>query len=96
MRDPHLTRTQPPGTCGLPARGVRGTLDEVPFLPERPALDAAVGLRADIRALGQQREAAARLVSLTYAEQKPTVDLAREVLSFADVSYQNGIISASD
>jgi HAE1 family hydrophobic/amphiphilic exporter-1 len=53
-----------------------GTLDEVPELPAASALLTAVTTRADIRAIGQQREAAERLFSLASAELKPTVALA--------------------
>jgi outer membrane protein TolC len=50
-----------------------GTLDEVPVLPAAATLENAVLARADVRALGQQREAAQRLVSLANADMKPTV-----------------------
>ena len=53
-----------------------GTLDEVPALPPASALLTAVSARSDIRAIGQQREAAERLFSLASAELKPTVSLA--------------------
>ena len=49
-----------------------GSLDEVPTLPPPAALQEAVAARADLRAIGQQREAAERLVSLANAELKPT------------------------
>ncbi|HEY5619970.1 MAG TPA: TolC family protein, partial [Vicinamibacterales bacterium] len=49
------------------------TLDEVPALPPTAELQRAVGTRPDIRAIGQQREAAERLVSLANADLKPTV-----------------------
>jgi HAE1 family hydrophobic/amphiphilic exporter-1 len=52
-----------------------GTLDEVPALPPAAALLESVNVRSDIRAIGQQREAAERLFSLASAEQKPTVAL---------------------
>ncbi len=50
-----------------------GTLDEVPALPPVAELQKAVTARPDIRAIGQQREAAEQLVSLANAELKPTV-----------------------
>jgi len=53
-----------------------GTLDDIPALPATTALRDSVGARADIRALSQQKEAAARLVSLALAEVKPTVAFA--------------------
>ena len=53
-----------------------GTLDEVPNLPPASALATALNGRSDIRAIGQQREAAQRLFSLASAELKPTVALA--------------------
>jgi outer membrane protein len=52
-----------------------GTLDEVPALPAASALLTAVNARSDIRAIGQQREAAEQLFSLASAEMKPTVAL---------------------
>jgi HAE1 family hydrophobic/amphiphilic exporter-1 len=53
-----------------------GTLDEVPALPAASSLLTALNTRSDIRAIGQQREAAERLFSLASAELKPTVALA--------------------
>jgi HAE1 family hydrophobic/amphiphilic exporter-1 len=53
-----------------------GTLDEVPSLPAGGVLETAVATRADIRAVGQEREAAERLVSLAAADVKPSVMLA--------------------
>src|SRR5688572_2108169 len=53
-----------------------GTLDEVPTLPAATSLVTALNTRSDIRAIGQQREAAERLFSLASAELKPTVALA--------------------
>jgi outer membrane protein len=53
-----------------------GTLDEVPALPAASSLVTALNTRSDIRAIGQQREAAERLFSLASAELKPTVALA--------------------
>ena len=50
-----------------------GTLDEVPAIPPAAQLQQAVNARPDIRAIGQQREAAERLVSLANADLKPTV-----------------------
>jgi outer membrane protein, multidrug efflux system len=47
-----------------------GTLEEVPNLPAAAALQSA---RADVRSIGQQREAAQRQVALASAELKPTV-----------------------
>jgi outer membrane protein TolC len=78
-----------------------GTLDQVPALPSPSTLDAALVARADIRALGQQREAAQRLVSLANADLKPTVafsgnfqyqeDGLSTLLSDTNRSYQFGI-----
>ena len=53
-----------------------GTLDDVPPLPAGADLRKALGVRPDIRAIAQQREAAERLVALANAELKPTVALA--------------------
>jgi outer membrane protein TolC len=50
-----------------------GTLDDLPSLPSREDLDTAVAARPDLRAIGQQREASERLVSLANADLKPTV-----------------------
>jgi outer membrane protein TolC len=52
-----------------------GTLEDVPAVPDQIAAARALGLRPDIRAIGQQRESAVRLLSLASAEQKPTVAL---------------------
>ena len=52
-----------------------GTLDDVPAVPAANALQTALPVRADIRAINQQREAAQRLVSLANAEHRPTVGL---------------------
>lgn len=52
-----------------------GTLDELPALPPAPALQTALAVRPDIRAIGQQREAAERQVALANADLKPTVSL---------------------
>ena len=53
-----------------------GSLDEVPSLPAIEELRQAVTTRADIRAFGQQKESAERLVSLAAADLKPTVAFA--------------------
>ena len=50
-----------------------GTLDDVPALPATAQLRQSISARPDIRAIGQQREAAERLVSLANADLKPTV-----------------------
>jgi HAE1 family hydrophobic/amphiphilic exporter-1 len=50
-----------------------GTLEEVPSLPAAAALQSAVLARADVRSIGQQREAAQRQVALASAALKPTV-----------------------
>jgi outer membrane protein, multidrug efflux system len=50
-----------------------GTLEDVPRLPVAAALESAILVRADVRSLGQQREAAQRQVALANAELKPTV-----------------------
>ena len=78
-----------------------GTLDEGPSLPASAALQAAVSARADIRAIGQQREAAERLVSLAHAELKPSVAFAGtfqyqedglgSLLAGSNRSYQFGV-----
>jgi hydrophobe/amphiphile efflux-1 (HAE1) family protein len=52
-----------------------GNLEDVPTLPEMALMQDAIARRADIRAIGQQREAAERHVRLASAEQKPTVSL---------------------
>ena len=52
-----------------------GTLDEVPTLPPVGELRQAMTARPDIRAIGQQREAAERTVALAGAELKPSVAL---------------------
>jgi HAE1 family hydrophobic/amphiphilic exporter-1 len=52
-----------------------GSLDQVPELPAATTLMTAVNARSDIRAIGQQREAAQRMFSLASAEQKPSVAL---------------------
>jgi outer membrane protein TolC len=59
---------------GAPLR-LAGSLDDIPGLPPAAALEQALTARADIRSLGQQREAAQRLVSLASAELKPMVAL---------------------
>ena len=78
-----------------------GTLDQVPALPAVPALEAALVTRSDIRAMGQQREAAQRMVSLANAELKPTVafsgnfqyqeDGLHTLLNSNNRSYQFGV-----
>jgi len=50
-----------------------GSLDEIPNVPSAAVIETALGSRPDIRSLGQQREAAQRLVSLANAELKPIV-----------------------
>jgi outer membrane protein TolC len=52
-----------------------GTLEDVPAVPDQAAATRALDMRPDIRAIGQQRESAVRLLSLASAEQKPTVAL---------------------
>jgi outer membrane protein TolC len=65
-----------------------GSLDEIPDLPPAAALDRAVTTRADIRSIGQQREAAQRMVSLANAELKP-------MLAFSgNVQYQEDGLSS--
>ena len=78
-----------------------GTLDEVPAVPAAADLAAAVAARADIRAIGQQREMAERGVSLALAELKPSVaftgnfqyqeDGLDTLLNGANRSYQFGL-----
>ncbi len=53
-----------------------GTLDDVPALPPAGDLQKAMAVRPDIRAIGQQREAAEQQVALAGAELKPTIALA--------------------
>ncbi|MBI3049562.1 MAG: TolC family protein [Acidobacteria bacterium] len=78
-----------------------GTLDEVPALPATTDLQKAIAVRPDIQAIGQQREAAERLVALANAELKPTVALAgnfqyqedgvAQLFSGSNRSYQFGL-----
>jgi outer membrane protein TolC len=78
-----------------------GTLDDVPALPAAAELQRAITARADIQALGQQREAAERLVSLANAELKPTVafsgnlqfqeDGVSNLMNSSNRSYQFGL-----
>ena len=78
-----------------------GTLEEVPSLPAAAALESAIVTRADVRSLGQQREAAQRQVALANAELKPTVafsgnfqyqeDGVSRLLSDDNRSYQFGL-----
>ena len=78
-----------------------GTLEEVPALPAPTELEKALPVRADIRALGQQREAAERLVSLANADLKPTVALSgnfqyqedgvNQLFDTTNRSYQFGV-----
>jgi hydrophobe/amphiphile efflux-1 (HAE1) family protein len=53
-----------------------GSLDDVPALPPAEAIERALPARADIRAIGEQREAAQRTVALANADLKPTVAFA--------------------
>jgi outer membrane protein TolC len=78
-----------------------GTLDEIPNVPSAGVIETALGSRADIRSLGQQREAAQRLVSLANAEMKPIVafsgnyqyqeDGLSSLLQGSNRSYQFGL-----
>ena len=78
-----------------------GTLDEVPSLPASTELEKALPVRADIRALGLQREVAERLVSLANADLKPTVALSgnfqyqedgvNQLFDTSNRSYQFGV-----
>ena len=78
-----------------------GTLEEVPSLPASTELEKALPVRADIRALGQHREAAERLVSLANADLKPTVALSgnfqyqedgvNQLFDTTNRSYQFGV-----
>jgi outer membrane protein TolC len=73
----------------------------VPPLPAPSELEKALPVRADIRALGQQREAAERLVSLANADLKPTVALSgnfqyqedgvNQLFNTSNRSYQFGL-----
>jgi len=85
---------------GEPLR-LAGSLDDIPSLPPAAALDDALASRADIRAIGQQREAAQRMVSLANAELKPMVALSgnfqyqedglSNLLQGTNRSYQFGV-----
>jgi HAE1 family hydrophobic/amphiphilic exporter-1 len=78
-----------------------GTLDAVPDVPAIASLEDAVVARADIRAIGQQKEMAERSVSLALAGLKPTVaftgnfqyqeDGLSNLLSNNNRSYQFGL-----
>jgi outer membrane protein len=65
-----------------------GSLDDTPSLPPAGVLENALTSRADIRSLGQQREAAQRLVSLANAELKPMLALS------GNVQYQEDGLSS--
>jgi HAE1 family hydrophobic/amphiphilic exporter-1 len=85
---------------GEPLR-LAGSLDDIPSLPPAAVLENALTSRADIRSLGQQREAAQRLVSLANAELKPMLALNGNVqyqedglsslMSGSNQSYQFGL-----
>jgi len=85
---------------GEPLR-LAGSLDDIPSLPPAAALGNALASRADIRSLGQQREAAQRLVSVANAELKPMVafsgnfqyqeDGLSNLLQGTNRSYQFGV-----
>ena len=78
-----------------------GTLDEVPPLPSTTSLETALTARSDIRAMGQQREAAQRMVAFANAELKPSVAFAGNfqyqedgldtLLNGTNRSYQFGV-----
>ena len=78
-----------------------GTLDAVPDVPAAAALQNAIVARADIRAIGEQKEMAERSVSLAMAEIKPTVsftgnfqyqeDGLSSLLNNSNRSYQFGL-----
>jgi HAE1 family hydrophobic/amphiphilic exporter-1 len=78
-----------------------GSLDEIPIVPSTAVIETALGSRADIRSLGQQREAAQRLVSLANAEMKPIMgfsgnyqyqeDGLSSLLQGSNRSYQFGL-----
>jgi outer membrane protein TolC len=53
-----------------------GSLDDAPTLPTLASLRSAISGRADVMALGQQQEAAERMIAVAAAEMKPTVALA--------------------
>ena len=72
---------------GEPLR-LTGSLDDVPAVPGLPALRSAINTRADVRAIGQQKEAAQRLVSLAMADVKPTVAFA------GNLQYQEDGVSS--
>ena len=50
-----------------------GTLNELPAIPMRPALDTAIEARPDLRAFGEQRTAAQHGIALASASLKPTL-----------------------
>ena len=78
-----------------------GTLDEVPQLPASAVLEGAVLARADVKAIGAQKEMAERSVSLALAELKPMVaftgnfqyqeDGLSRLLNATNRSYQFGL-----
>jgi outer membrane protein TolC len=80
---------------------VSGTLDDTPAVPAAAALSAALAERADVRALGQQKEAAQRMVSLAMADLRPNVSFAgnlqyqedgfNSLLNGSNRSYQFGL-----
>jgi len=80
---------------------VSGSLDEVPNAPAPEAVESALASRADIRSIGQQREAAQRMVSVANAELKPMLALSgnyqyqedglSRLLQGTNRSYQFGV-----
>ena len=78
-----------------------GSLDDIPMLPPADVLEKALVARPDIRSIGQQREAAQRMVSLANAEMKPMVaftgnyqyqeDGLSTLLQGSNRSYQFGV-----
>jgi outer membrane protein TolC len=70
---------------------VAGSLDEIPALPAAEELRQAVDTRADIRAFGQQKESAERLVSLALADLKPTVAFAGN-LQYQEDGWSNLLV----
>jgi outer membrane protein TolC len=70
---------------------ITGSLDEIPALPPAEELRLAVDTRADIRAFGQQKESAERLVSLALADLKPTVAFAGN-LQYQEDGWSNLLV----
>ena len=80
---------------------LEGTLEQVEAVPSRDALFAALSARPDIRAIGSQREMAARSITLANAEMRPMAavtgnlqyqeDAFSTLLDTQNRSYQIGV-----